>query len=326
MKIIWAIDAFEDNKELNQKMALCLKQLRQATQAEIQPLYLLRENEIVLPTYEVPTWVTDHSRTAEALFMEVLRDYNLDFLLEPKVIPHASQSHAGAAETLGEYAHRENANLIVVGSHSRRGLQRFILGSFAESLLLQSKVPVLIVGAHTIKLNGMKHILFPTEFGEHSKDNFRHVLDLAKRLNSEITLFHVITRPVESLFDLETRPQVYNYKGRMLTLDQIVEDQIEHQKQKAQHWVDWAKQEGITAHVHIDNSFRAIDEIILECIERLDIDLVAMEAQSGPMSATLLGSYTRNVVRSSHCPVYVIPRHFYDLPNEATPERPSAAP
>src|SRR3989344_6667154 len=107
MKIIWAMDAFEDNKELNQKMALCLKQLNQCTQSEVQPLYLLRENEIVLPTYEVPTWVTDHSKTAESLFLEVLADYNLPFLKEPKVIPHASQSHAGAAETLAEYALQE---------------------------------------------------------------------------------------------------------------------------------------------------------------------------------------------------------------------------
>lgn len=326
MKIIWAMDAFEDNKELNQKMALSLKQLNQLTQAEVQPLYLLRENEIVLPTYEVPTWVTDHSKTAEALFNEVLADYKLPFLTNPKVIPHASQSHAGAAETLADYAASEHADLIVVGSHSRQGFQRFLLGSFAESLLLQSSVPVIVIGLHTNRLNSFKNILFPTEFGEHSKESFRKTLEVAKMFKSEITLFHVITRPVESLFDLETRPQVYNYKGKMLTLDQIIEHQVEHQKQRAQHWIDWAQKEGVVANFIVDNSFRGVDDIILDSAERLDTDLIVMEAQSGPMGAAILGSYTRNVTRKAHCPVFVIPRHFYDERIPKSVEPPPAHP
>lgn len=312
MRIIWAVDAFEDNKELNQKMADYITHLHEVTNADIEPLYLLRENEIVLPTYEVPAWVTDHSRTAESLFREVLSDYNLPFLQEAKVIPHASQSHAGAAETLSNYAMKTKTDMIVVGSHGRQGFQRFILGSFAESLLLQSEVPVCVVGGHATKIKTTKNILFPTEFGEHSKDNFRHVLNLAKNLKAEIVLLHAITRPIESLFDLDTRPRVYNYKGKMLTLEQIVEHQIENQSHRAQQWVDWAQREGVTASFFVDSSFKGIDDLVLEAIVSHESDLIVMEAQSGPMSAAILGSYTRNVVRKATCPVYVLTRHFYD--------------
>lgn len=312
MRIIWALDVFEDNVELNQRMADYLTQLHQTTNAEVEPLYLLRENEIVLPTYEVPAWVTDHSRTAEALFKEVLSAYKMPFLLDPKVIPHASQSHAGAAETLSHYALRTHADLIVVGSHGRAGFQRFILGSFAESLLLQSEVPVCVVGAHTVKTRTPKNILFPTEFGEHSKENFRHVLELAKKLKSGITLLHAIERPIETLVDLETRPRVYNYKGRMLTLEQIIEDTVEVQTHRAHNWVQWAEKEGVQGQFIIDNSFKAVDDLIMEAVEKSDADMVVMEAQSGPMSAAILGSYTRNIVRRSSCPVYVLTRHFYD--------------
>ena len=312
MKVIWAMDAFEDDKDLNKRIVDWLKAFHLSAHAEVQPVYLLRENEIVLPTYEVPTWVTDHSKTAESLFKEVLGDYKLDFLLEPKVIPHASQSHAGAADTLSDYAVRSHADLIVVGSHGRTGFQRFILGSFAESLLLNCEIPVVVIGGHTEKIKESKHILFPTEFGEHSKDNFRHTLKLAKALGAEVTLFHAIARPIGSLFDLDTRPKVYNYKGQMLTLDQIVEHQIEHQTQRAQLWIDWAKKEGVVAHFQVDNSFKPVDELILSSVDRLNVDMIVMEAQSGPISAAILGSYTRNVVRQAHCPVYVITRHFYD--------------
>ncbi|HWU44972.1 MAG TPA: universal stress protein [Bdellovibrio sp.] len=312
MRIIWAMDAFEDNKDLNQKMADLLTHLYEKTRAEIEPLYLLRENEIVLPTYEVPTWVTDHSKTAESLFKEVLEDYNLPFLQEPHVIPHASPSHSGAAEVLNDYAIRTKADMIVVGSHGRHGLQRFILGSFAESLLLQSEIPVYVVSTHCSHVQEMKSILFPTEFGDHSKDNYRHVLKLAKLFGAEIILFHAIARPIESLFDLDTRPKVYNYKGKMLTLEQIIEHQMEHQTQRAHRWIEWAQNEGVSATFRVDSSFDAIDKLILETVEKDNIDLIVMEAQSGPMSAALLGSYTRNVVRAASCPVYVLTRHFYD--------------
>lgn len=323
MRIIWAVDAFEDNRALNQKMAEFITVLHEATQADVEPLYLLRENEIVLPTYEVPSWVTDHSRTAESLFREVLADYNLPFLHPAKVIPHASQSHAGAAETLSQYAIKSKADLIVVGSHSREGFQRFLLGSFAESLLLQSEIPVCIIGSHTTKTKNSRTILFPTEFGEHSKDSYRHILDLAKKIHSSILLLHAIEHPIESFFELETRPRVYNYKGKMLTLEQIVENQIESQAHKAQTWVDWAQKEGVTAHFFIDSSFKAIDDLVLDAVKTHNIDLIAMEAQSGPMSAALLGSFTRNIARKASCPVYVLTRHFYDKPEDRFNETPA---
>ncbi|MNS73246.1 Universal stress protein family protein [compost metagenome] len=182
---------------------------------------------------------------------------------------------------------------------------------------------MVVIGGHTSKVKESKHILFPTEFGEHSKDNFRHILKLAKELNAEVTLFHAVARPIESLFDLDTRPKVYNYKGQMLTLEQIVEHQIEHQTQRAQMWIDWAAKEGLVAHFQVDNSFKPIDELVLATVDKLDVDLIVMEAQSGPISAALLGSYTRNVVRQAHCPVYVIPRRFYDKSEDKFADTPA---
>lgn len=323
MRIIWAVDAFEDNRELNQKMADYITVLHDTTQAEVEPLYLLRENEIVLPTYEVPSWVSDHSRTAESLFREVLADYNLPFLGNAKVIPHASPSHSGAAETLSQYAAQTKTDLIVVGSHGRQGFQRFLLGSFAESLLQQSQVPVCVIGSHATKTKSSKTILYPTEFGEHSKDNYRHILQLAKKMNSEVLLLHAIERPIESLFDLDTRPRVYNYKGRMLTLEQIVESQIESQVHRAQTWVEWARREGVQAHFFIDSSFKPVDELVLDSVVKHEADLIVMEAQSGPMSAALLGSFTRNIARKAPCPVYVLTRHFYDKLEDRFSETPA---
>jgi len=48
-------------------------------------------------------------------------------------------------EVVAEAARLWNADLIVVGSHGRRGLGRVLLGSGAEQILRQAEVPVLVI-------------------------------------------------------------------------------------------------------------------------------------------------------------------------------------
>ena len=52
-----------------------------------------------------------------------------------------------AADVIVEEAKRWRADLIVMGTHGRRGLQRLALGSDAELVVRNSRVPVLLVRA-----------------------------------------------------------------------------------------------------------------------------------------------------------------------------------
>lgn len=49
------------------------------------------------------------------------------------------------AEHIAETAGEVKADLIVMGSHGRKGFQKMILGSFAQDVLGASEIPVLIV-------------------------------------------------------------------------------------------------------------------------------------------------------------------------------------
>ncbi|ACC74628.1 universal stress protein [Paraburkholderia phymatum] len=49
------------------------------------------------------------------------------------------------ATLLQQQAERWEANLVVLGTHGRRGLQRMVIGSVAESFVRQSNCPVLLV-------------------------------------------------------------------------------------------------------------------------------------------------------------------------------------
>ncbi len=54
-------------------------------------------------------------------------------------------SNGEAAREIVRVAEAENADLIVMGTHGRRGLPRALLGSVAESVVRTSPVPVLTV-------------------------------------------------------------------------------------------------------------------------------------------------------------------------------------
>jgi nucleotide-binding universal stress UspA family protein len=50
-----------------------------------------------------------------------------------------------AADTLAEYAAKHDVDLIVIATHGRAGVSRWVMGSVADRLLRSSSVPVLMV-------------------------------------------------------------------------------------------------------------------------------------------------------------------------------------
>jgi nucleotide-binding universal stress UspA family protein len=54
-----------------------------------------------------------------------------------------------ASEEIVKAAESEKADLVVMGTHGRRGMARALLGSVAEHVLRTSKIPVLVVPAVT---------------------------------------------------------------------------------------------------------------------------------------------------------------------------------
>lgn len=50
-----------------------------------------------------------------------------------------------SAEHIIQVAQELNADLIVMGSHGRKGVQKFFLGSFANDVLQSTSLPVLII-------------------------------------------------------------------------------------------------------------------------------------------------------------------------------------
>jgi nucleotide-binding universal stress UspA family protein len=89
-------------------------------------------------------------------------------------------------------------DLIVMGTHGRKGLQRFLMGSMAEAVFRGATCPVLTVGPHvTVRPYHdfkVESILFPTDLGEHAEFAARYALSVAEESGAELKLMHVISQ------------------------------------------------------------------------------------------------------------------------------------
>jgi nucleotide-binding universal stress UspA family protein len=187
---------------------------------------------------------------------------------------------------------------VVTSTHSHKGLKHFVLGSFAETLLLYSDVPLLFINPNLKGASRPKHILFPTDFSEASKEAFQEVLKLAKSINGNVSLFHKIDFTLPPIIALNTRAYPL-YKKAFVA-------EIGSKKNTATDWAKIAAAKGIRTKIIIDSKREgSLAEVILAQSKR-NPGIIAMAAKSGPVMSALLGSTIRKVVRESSIPVWVL--------------------
>ncbi|ACY12929.1 universal stress protein [Haliangium ochraceum] len=69
-------------------------------------------------------------------------------------------------ESICEAADEAQAALVILGSHGRTGLKRFVLGSVAERVVRLCSTSVLVARAPVIDQQGFRRVLVPTDFSE----------------------------------------------------------------------------------------------------------------------------------------------------------------
>jgi nucleotide-binding universal stress UspA family protein len=307
-KIIWSIDAFEEKEELQSKAARVLGAFQHKTFAQIEPVFVLGSTEMNWPVDYSTEWMSEFQDNLRTHLEEVLMTSGFSHILAPKILIEPLASTSASVENLLEYAYKENADMIIVSSHGRRGLDRFFLGSFAETLLVHSKIPILVIGGGIKIEPHFSKILFPTEFGEYSREIFRRTVAAAKQMNASILIYHVVPLPARLVLDTGYYPSLYGIEGEMVSLEDFLKIQGEHQSRRASVWAEWAKTEGVQCMFKVDQGGETIEDLICNQAVTEGCDMIIMEGQSGPIKVALLGSIARNVVRAAPCPVLIFPR------------------
>ncbi len=119
--------------------------------------------------------------------------------------------------TINDVATQIKANLMVLGTHGKKGLQH-VFGSYALKVVLESPVPVVVVQKRSFK-EGYNNIVFPVSYDVDPRQEVQWVKLMAKLFNATIHLFQavekeaalngkisIITRQITDVFDAEKIP------------------------------------------------------------------------------------------------------------------------
>lgn len=110
----------------------------------------------------------------------------------------ASIQHGPVVDALIGYAKRQNVDLIVMRSHTRKGLARAWFGSVADALIRESGIPVLVVKAPSVSTaleSGFRfnRILVPLDGSLLAEQSLDAAVALARIDGATITLLKIVS-------------------------------------------------------------------------------------------------------------------------------------
>jgi nucleotide-binding universal stress UspA family protein len=86
------------------------------------------------------------------------------------------------------------ADVLAIGTHGRRGFERWILGSVAERMLRHSRIPVLLTGSPRKgpSVPSIRRILVAVDFSKETVDAVEYGAGIAAKTRASIVMLHVI--------------------------------------------------------------------------------------------------------------------------------------
>ena len=95
-------------------------------------------------------------------------------------------------KTINKVAERENAQLVFMGTHGIKGLQK-VTGSWALKVVVNSKIPFIVV-QEPPKLDSYKKVLLVIDYKKENKQKMRWVQYLKNTFDSEFHVFKLTTK------------------------------------------------------------------------------------------------------------------------------------
>ena len=183
----------------------------------------------------------------------------------------------------------DKPDLVVMGTHGRRGIERWFLGSVTESMLRHSPVPMLTISPQGRNANRrIRRIAVTTDFSDGTADAMAYAFSIAGENQARVDLLHVVDDVGLDVSKRYGDPFLKNIKAKMESL-------IPPESR------DWCEV-GTTIEPGIPY------RVILKFLQRTKPDLLVMNIHGKNLfDRALLGTTANRVIRAANCPVMLIP-------------------
>ncbi len=230
--------------------------------------------------------VEEENEALRPLFKEVVTFYAVGYDIAP-------------GPAILAYTREYDIDLIVAGTHGRRGVRRFLLGSVTEELVRHAECPILTIPkseAPALETIDIRRILVPTDFSKHSKEALLYAKELARLFGAQIDLLHVVNMPSQVTFYDTGLFSVYKFQPEVdkYALDQLKDFYGESQDGPPADNVRYA----VTYDLEADG--------IVEYAKENPIDLIVMGTHGRSGVSFLLGNVTAKTIRRISCPAFIV--------------------
>lgn len=293
---IWvmAVDPFNDAEVT--PMWNLVRPLAEKSGAEVQAAYVLGPSSLNWTGDFSGPWMKKYVPIAEAKL-----DAMLPREVKKTVVPCHDSGQRSAVKALIGFAQRVGADCIVIATHGRKGLERVALGSFAETVILTAKIPVLVLNPAAKVPSTVRKILVPIDLSKKSEKFVSSIADYAKNIDAEIVLYHKQPDPLDPII----QQGVYSLGGGWVSVQSFIDEELAHKTKMIARMENEIRKRNIPVSHILDSSPGGLIESIEKAAKENKADMVSVLTQSGSWSAALLGSVARGLVRSSPVPVLV---------------------
>ncbi len=266
--------------------------------AELHLLHaiVMYENELYCPPYTSSDRreIYHHlKKNAKGKQVELLSSHDVDNV-EVKV---AQKKGISAAPVIMQYAEDRNIDLIVMGTHGRRGLGHLFLGSITEEVVRCALCPVLTIREKKKETapHALRSILVPLDFSEHSKVSLLHAKGIANSYHADLRLLHVVEQTTFPVFYPAGMQSILAAKKKAKeSSEKVMVSYLED--------VGEIKRKEI---VSVVEGHAASDIVKYAKDHETDMIVIATHGLTG-FQHMLIGSVTEKVVRMAPCPVFVV--------------------
>lgn len=201
---------------------------------------------------------------------------------------------ATPAEALITYMEEAPIDLVVMGTHGRRGVDRMLFGSVTEEVVRRGPCPVLTIrhDAEVAPKQAVRRVLVPVDFSDASREAVQYAKEIALTYGAEIDLLHVVEEPLYA--------STYGLDPVHFPTDEVV-DRVETQLGNL------ARDAIGYEHVMVEAAVGHPPTQIIDYVDSNEIDLVviATHGRTG-LDRMLIGSVAERVLRQSPTPVFVV--------------------
>ncbi len=193
-------------------------------------------------------------------------------------------------------AKASRADLVVIGSHGRGGVQRLVLGSVAEKVLRLATCPVLTIrsGANVARRSRSPFgtILCATDFSAAANRGVAYARRLAKEANAKLVVMHAVEWPFEEAVA----------SGAVAELRKSIESSA---RDKLARLLPRSSSDGSGAQAVL--TLGKASAAIIKVARARSVDLIVMGVSGrGATDVAILGSTTHQVIREGTRPVLTV--------------------